>query len=183
MYLTPAATTINLRPQLHHIDAFAESERRREAAAAANTEKGTGGPSVGRAIHMTIKTNGDEVHTETMADRLRAVQAEKWSHLAYIDEHNERAWDSFDQNLITRIEQPSGSDNKDDKGKAVAIQPEGDKVTENLPYLQTKPNAMLELMYEISGKKRPATRDSETREIKPDPESIPQRLIPKKETR
>ncbi len=70
------------------------------------------GPSAGlgpggapRAIHMTVKSvgpDGDEVITETMADRLRAVQMENWTRMQYVGDDDERSWDTYDRTLFLR---------------------------------------------------------------------------------
>ncbi|KAH7035696.1 Sin-like protein conserved region-domain-containing protein [Microdochium trichocladiopsis] len=123
LHLTPATALINLRPQLHHIDATTEQERLsrpREgggpggpSGAGPSTSSGGGGagkdsattpappPPAARAITMTIKSaSGNEVTTETMTDRLRFAQQEPWSKLKYEDDSSNRAWDMFSQNLV-----------------------------------------------------------------------------------
>lgn len=46
---------------------------------------------------MTIKNanDADAVVTETMADRLRAVQAEPWRRMRFVDENDGEAWETF----------------------------------------------------------------------------------------
>ena len=107
LHLTPVSNLIHLRPQLHHIDAATQQERQSSAAAAAAANK-DGAPattSSARAIHMTIKTTSDGadgVSTETMADRLRAVQTEPWRKMRYTDENDETAWDVYNESLFLR---------------------------------------------------------------------------------
>ncbi|PHH88314.1 hypothetical protein CDD83_7694 [Cordyceps sp. RAO-2017] len=74
-----------------------------------------------RAIHMTIKSasDGDGVTTETMADRLRFVQAEPWRKLRYTDENDEAAWDVYNESLFLRPDGlPDAGADPDDKAKA-----------------------------------------------------------------
>ncbi|KAG6049037.1 hypothetical protein E4U17_006960 [Claviceps sp. LM77 group G4] len=51
---------------------------------------------------MTIKNtaDGDTVTTETMADRLRYVQTEKWRKMRYTDENEEAAWEVYNESLF-----------------------------------------------------------------------------------
>lgn len=106
LHLTPVSNLIHLRPQLHHIDAATQQERQSSAAAAASTKDGAPATaSSARAIHMTIKTTSDGadgVSTETMADRLRAVQTEPWRKMRYTDENEETAWDVYNESLFLR---------------------------------------------------------------------------------
>lgn len=54
---------------------------------------------------MTIKSttaDGDEVVTETMSDRLRAVQMESWQRMEYVDEDTEDAWAAYQECLFLR---------------------------------------------------------------------------------
>lgn len=51
---------------------------------------------------MTVKTtaDGETVTTETMADRLRAVQSEHWRTMRYTDENEEAAWEIYNESLF-----------------------------------------------------------------------------------
>ncbi|KAJ9138233.1 DNA-directed RNA polymerase III subunit rpc5 [Pleurostoma richardsiae] len=119
LHLTPVASLVHLRPQLHHIDAAAEQERLTRprdtgaggggsaAAAAAGGKEG----SSARAIHMTIKAAGDgseAVVMETMADRLRAVQTEPWQRMAYVDDEKDDAWAVYHETLFLEPEVGAG---------------------------------------------------------------------------
>lgn len=138
LHLTPASALIQLRPQLHHIDAMAEQERasRREGAGAIGGGKDgvptTASSAGARAIHMSIKSadsGGGELTTETMADRLRTVQTEAWSSLQYEDDESARSWTVFNNNLVYRSAKKSAADaDKDEekikaKGKGKEIDP------------------------------------------------------------
>ncbi|CAI4210929.1 unnamed protein product [Parascedosporium putredinis] len=109
LHLTPASAFVNLQPQLHHVDANNQLERATPSGPGGVKDPGSNpsGPSAStgpaaRAIHMTIKTagNGDSVVTETMADRLRAVQSEPWRKLRFVDENELEAWDAFTQTFV-----------------------------------------------------------------------------------
>ncbi|RDA89656.1 hypothetical protein CP533_3901 [Ophiocordyceps camponoti-saundersi (nom. inval.)] len=112
LHLTPVSSLVLLRPQHHHLDAVAHLER--SAASAASKEAAQGTATAARAIHMTIKTTteGDAVTTETMVDRLRFVQAEPWRSLQCIDEHDEAAWEVYNESLF--LMPPSDKSNSDE---------------------------------------------------------------------
>lgn len=135
LHLTPATSLINLRPQLHYVDALAEQERlsrARENASAAGPGPGAGGAAAGKegagpqgpggaakAIHMSIKSagaEGGEAVVDTMIERLRKVQVEQWSKLHYEDEESYKAWNVFHQNfLYSRALPRDADDDNDDK--------------------------------------------------------------------
>ncbi|CAK7265046.1 hypothetical protein SEPCBS57363_001382 [Sporothrix epigloea] len=113
LHLTPVSSLVHLRPQLHHIDAETEVERAKHrdttAAGVASGDGASagrpGGPGGPRAIHMTVKSvgaDGDEFITETMADRLRAVQMENWARMVYVGDDDENSWEAYDQALFLK---------------------------------------------------------------------------------
>ncbi|CAK7270771.1 hypothetical protein SEPCBS119000_004257 [Sporothrix epigloea] len=113
LHLTPVSSLVHLRPQLHHIDAETEVERAKHRDTASGGGAGgdgagagrPGGPGGPRAIHMTVKSvgaDGDEFITETMADRLRAVQMENWARMQYVGDDDETSWEAYDQALFLR---------------------------------------------------------------------------------
>lgn len=125
LHLTPASALIQLRPQLHHIDAMSEQERasRREGAGPVGAKDGvpaTASSAGARAIHMSIKSadsGGGELTTETMADRLRTVQTESWSRLQYEDDESAKAWNMFNNTLVYRsAKKAAGDQDKDEDG-------------------------------------------------------------------
>lgn len=85
-----------MRPQYHHIDAQAELERGKSRDAA------TGRATEPRAIHMTVKptVDGQEETTDTMSERIRAVQEEPWQKLKYVDEDSAAAWEVYNDSLF-----------------------------------------------------------------------------------
>lgn len=92
---------MQLRPQFHHIDAQTELERRqsREPTATRSVDP--------RAIHMTVKptVDGEEETTDTMAERIRAVQEEPWRKLEYVDEDSVDAWELYNDNLFVEAKE------------------------------------------------------------------------------
>ncbi|KAH8681014.1 Sin-like protein conserved region-domain-containing protein [Xylariales sp. PMI_506] len=113
LHLTPANSEIQLRPQLHHLDAATEQERLNRPRDGPGQGPGMGGPggkdpsqpaAAPKAIHMTIKSsaNGEQTTTETMADRLRHVQTESWQRLTFVDEDQLDAWELYNKTLLYR---------------------------------------------------------------------------------
>lgn len=68
---------------------------------------------------MTIKNANDaeSVATETMADRLRAVQAEPWRRMRYVDENDGEAWDAFTSTFVPMrgVKEPAEGEEGDPK--------------------------------------------------------------------
>lgn len=99
-----------MRPQLHHIDAATEQEklnRPREGPGVGAGPQAGAKEGTARAIHMTIKSagaEGEQVVTETMADRLRLVQSENWQRMTFVDEQDQSAWDAYYGTLVVRPE-------------------------------------------------------------------------------
>ena len=86
---------MQMRPQFHHIDAQTELDRGR-------TRDPTARGGEPRSIHMTVKptADGEEETTDTMAERIRAVQEEPWRKLKYVDEDSMEAWEDFNESLF-----------------------------------------------------------------------------------
>jgi DNA-directed RNA polymerase-3 subunit RPC5 len=85
-----------MRPQFHHVDAYAESEAR-NAPRTAPTR-----PQEARAVHLTAKStiDGEEDNDDTMAERIAQVQAEPWRTYKVIDENSQQAWNAYDENMF-----------------------------------------------------------------------------------
>ncbi|GJC78492.1 DNA-directed RNA polymerase III subunit rpc5 [Colletotrichum liriopes] len=183
LHLTPVTNLVHLRPQLHHVDAVAQQERNASAAAAkesaAAAGAGPGGAGGGaaqgssaaaRAIHMTIKTtpDGATAKSETMADRLRAVQMENWRKLKYTDENDEAAWEIYQESLIMRApgdagkpQLPQVDEEDEEKKKKAAL--EGAEELESKPVVDLAEQVARletkwgddELLEAVSGIKKP----------------------------
>ncbi len=140
LHLTPLDSYVHLRPQFHHIDAMAETERlkQRDAAGGAAGSAGVGGGtgtggaggkeggasgSTARAIHMTIKsagTDGDAPVMETITDRLRAVQMESWTRMRYLNEELDASWAAYAENLFLQPTAAAAAAAAEDNNPAVA---------------------------------------------------------------
>lgn len=102
LHLTPANSFVNLNPQLHHVDAATQLEKSAPPPSASKDPSAPAPSAPTRAIHMTIKNANDAeaAVTETMADRLRAVQAEPWRRMRFVDENDGEAWDVFTNTFV-----------------------------------------------------------------------------------
>ncbi|KAH6895672.1 Sin-like protein conserved region-domain-containing protein [Thelonectria olida] len=179
LHLTPVSSLVHLRPQLHHLDAAAQLER--QAAASASKEAGQAATGAARAIHMTVKATGDSdgVSTETMADRLRAVQSEHWRTMRYTDENEEAAWEVYNESLFLRPTQ----DEADDEKAAEDERPLEDAV----PHFATRWTDT-KLLEAVSGIEKPEPEPEIKEEPKPvqpapvqpqQPEPVPEERRPK----
>jgi DNA-directed RNA polymerase III subunit RPC5 len=178
LHLTPAQSEIQLRPQLHHLDAATEQDRLARPGQGGTGGGGGGGPggpggggppagpaAAPKAITMTIKSSGggnggDQTTTETMADRLRHVQTEPWQKLRYVDENDADAWDLYHQTLVYQAatENQDDADAKDakDKGKAKETKPDeekGELLDAHATHLRTHWDEE-DLLHAVAGKDR-----------------------------
>ncbi|ETS82413.1 hypothetical protein PFICI_04289 [Pestalotiopsis fici W106-1] len=139
LHLTPAQSEIQLRPQLHHLDAATEQDRLTrprdgpgQGPGLAKDGSSAGGPAPApKAITMTIKSTagGDQPSTETMADRLRQVQMEHWQRLKYVEDDKDEAWELYQKTLIYRSPefQQAAQDAGKGKGKALDVKLDEDE--------------------------------------------------------
>lgn len=83
---------------------------------------------------MTIKNanDPDAVVTETMADRLRAVQAEPWRRMRFVDENDGEAWETFMNTFVPLrgVKEPEEGEEGDVKSLDVDL--------ETVQWLETK---------------------------------------------
>lgn len=81
---------------------------------------------------MTIKSStGDDVVTETMADRLRGVQLEPWKKMEYIEEYDLETWDMYKKSLLMYTEPDFAPEDKG-KGKEPAADEADEPLTINV---------------------------------------------------
>lgn len=99
LHLSPVDEMVQMRPQFHHIDATAELERLARPRAEVAATQGA------RAVHMTVKAVGEEGEArESMAERIRAAQEEKWRKMRYIDDNSDAAWETFEELFVRDTE-------------------------------------------------------------------------------
>lgn len=124
---------------------------------------------------MTIKTttDGDTVTTETMADRLRAVQSEPWRKMRYTDENDEAAWEVYNESLFLR---PKGAEGEQEQEQEQEQPKEGEEqptepgqgLEESVAHFTTKWGDK-ELLEAVSGIKKETAPEVQ---IKRDPEPV-----------
>ena len=104
---------------------------------------------------MTIKNTaeGDRVTTETMADRLRAVQSEPWRKMRYTDENDEAAWDVFNESLFLRT---------DGAGKEKEGEEADDHLETSVPHYATRWEED-DLLEAVSGIEKKAVLETQTK--------------------
>jgi hypothetical protein len=97
-HLAPLSSVVQLRPQLHHLDAFDDVAKGRVASSArARKDADGGGEDVGgsrvveheaRAVDMKVKSaeGGDDTAVKGNNELLKRMQDEKWERFSWIDE-------------------------------------------------------------------------------------------------
>ena len=85
-------STLQLRPQFHHVDAQLAQERAQSKSLrdAEEAEK----PSQARAIHMTV--NQEVTQMSTTQKALRMAEEEDWKQLHWIDQDDDEAWNQYE---------------------------------------------------------------------------------------
>ncbi|KAK4227652.1 DNA-directed RNA polymerase [Podospora fimiseda] len=121
LHLTPISSIVRMTTQLHHLDAATEQEKlNRPNPAGAAGAGGPGDKPGGRAIQMTIKSadNSDGAVSESIIDRMHAIQRESWRKMDWAHEDSDAAWDAYNKNIL--LHPGDGfDDDEDSKGKAV----------------------------------------------------------------
>lgn len=75
---------MQLRPQLHHLDALDEISLQKKAA---SKGKGEDGETEARAIDMRVKSAEKETGGQSNNELLKKIQEEKWERFNWIDEN------------------------------------------------------------------------------------------------
>lgn len=110
LHLTHVDGVVQMRPQLHHIDAEDEIEKRKnQVASGGRFKQGLEAPVKleTKAIELKLKSNTDdpaERNQNANVKLLRQLQAEQWSTHDWIDQDDEESWDKFDNNLVLKID-------------------------------------------------------------------------------
>ncbi|KAL2362083.1 hypothetical protein RJZ56_005024 [Blastomyces dermatitidis] len=107
-HLAPLSAVIQLRPQLHHLDAFdevsAQSKTMTKGKRDADEERGSrAGQAEARAIDMKVKSA--DVETGNIASNnvlLRRMHEEKWEKYAWIDENDQDSWDMYEEYMFNQ---------------------------------------------------------------------------------
>lgn len=97
LHLSPVSEIVQMRPQFHHIDATSEMERLAKPRA-------EGAPRAATGVHMTVKALGEGVEVETMAERIRNTQEEKWRKMKFVDDESASAWETYNELFVENPE-------------------------------------------------------------------------------
>ncbi|PGH34251.1 sulfite reductase (NADPH) hemoprotein beta-component [[Emmonsia] crescens] len=108
LHLAPLSAVVQLRPQLHHLDAFDEVSIRNKAMAKGKRDPDEEGApravqTEARAIDMKVKSA--EAETGNIASNnglLRRMQEEKWEKYAWIDENDQDSWDKYEEYMFNQ---------------------------------------------------------------------------------
>ena len=85
LHLSKVDAIVQLRPQFHHLDAIVDGER--HSSRIQREAENPAPESEARAVNMTVKSSeDDELDMSVMAKSLKAIQAEPWQRLQYVDE-------------------------------------------------------------------------------------------------
>ncbi|KAI5308997.1 hypothetical protein KEM55_004330 [Ascosphaera atra] len=101
LHLSPLAGVVQLRPQLHHLDALDDLSLQKKAAS-----KGKGGDDAepeARAIDMRVKsTNTERAETggQSNNELLKKIQEERWERFVWVDENDEESWDHYEEYMF-----------------------------------------------------------------------------------
>jgi DNA-directed RNA polymerase-3 subunit RPC5 len=101
LHLTPLRSTLQLRPQFHHVDAqdAAERAQSRSLRDADEAEK----PAQARAVHMTVNQEVSQMSSTMKAIRL--AEEDEWKQLNWIDQDEDAAWDQYELLTLKNPEQ------------------------------------------------------------------------------
>ncbi|KAH8149296.1 uncharacterized protein LAJ45_06836 [Morchella importuna] len=99
LYLTPITSTLQLRPQFHHVDTAVEAER--AASKAARDASAPQRPQEARAVHLSVKNSDDpSSQLSNTMKALRVAEEEEWTRLHWIDQDTEDAWDMYEVSCL-----------------------------------------------------------------------------------
>ena len=83
LHLAPLSAVVQLRPQLHHLDAYDEVTVKSKSAKSKQDE----GETEARAIDMKVKSAEGDTGGQSNNELLKKMQDEKWEKYQWIDEN------------------------------------------------------------------------------------------------
>ncbi|KAK2763280.1 hypothetical protein FQN54_009916 [Arachnomyces sp. PD_36] len=122
LHLAPLSAVVQLRPQLHHLDAFDDvtkwkttsSSRSRKDATVDDTDptpRAAPTEPEARTIDMKVKSAESDPDPSLKGnnDLLKRMQDEKWDTYNWIDERDQESWDKYEEFMFNReAEEPVG---------------------------------------------------------------------------
>ncbi|KAI1915495.1 hypothetical protein LOZ39_001107 [Ophidiomyces ophidiicola] len=126
LHLAPLSAIVQLRPQLHHLDAYDEISAKGKSTTRAKKEEEDGGPRnapEARAIDVKVKSaEAEPTGGQRNNELLKRMQDEKWEKYWWIDENasspeqgsffistfpfDEESWDKYDEYMFNRTIEP-----------------------------------------------------------------------------
>ncbi|EED13044.1 conserved hypothetical protein [Talaromyces stipitatus ATCC 10500] len=101
-FLSPVSALVQLRPQLHHIDASDEASRIRLMRGRKDLDE-DGGPVQAEARAVDVKVKSAEAGETTPAgniELLKKIQDDKWETYEWFDAESEEAWVTYENYMI-----------------------------------------------------------------------------------
>jgi DNA-directed RNA polymerase-3 subunit RPC5 len=91
LHLTPISSTIQLRPQFHHVDTQLDQERAATKALREVPQK-----QEARAIQLSVKNAEDpSSQLSSTMKALRIAEEEAWTKLHWVDQDTDEAWEMY----------------------------------------------------------------------------------------
>ncbi|KAL1952640.1 hypothetical protein VTO42DRAFT_4579 [Malbranchea cinnamomea] len=97
LHLAPLSAVVQLRPQLHHLDAFDEITVKAKASKAKQAEEGE--PEA-RAIDVKVKSAEGDTGGQSNNELLKRIQEEKWEKYEWIDENDQESWEKYEEYMF-----------------------------------------------------------------------------------
>lgn len=113
LHLSPVTGIVQLRSQLHHLDAVDELSLRAKAASKGSRGGGDDDPTAeARAIDMKVVRPGEKSDTggQSNNELLKKMQNEKWVKHGWVDENEESSWDKYEEFMFNKsapLKQPT----------------------------------------------------------------------------
>lgn len=146
LHLSHLDALVQVRPQLHHLDASDELERGRMVSGAGATtngvQRGPGGKPIGpkdslpgqlaeqaeaariesKAVDIKYKGAEDDVNAsiKTNQDLLLKIQSEPWQNYGWVDDSDDRSYNTFDEKM--HLQFPVGDDGEGDSTAAPRLE-------------------------------------------------------------
>ncbi|KAN0069466.1 DNA-directed RNA polymerase III subunit Rpc5 [Elaphomyces granulatus] len=100
LHLSPVSAVVQLRPQLHHLDAVEEAAAKGRGARARKDMDEDGAPEA-RVIDMKVKSaDGRGAPLARSIALLKKMQEEKWQAYDWVDSASEDAWFTYENYMI-----------------------------------------------------------------------------------
>lgn len=127
LHLTPLHSTLQLRPQFHHIDTATSLEKDLQRQLRIDPSAPTA-PPVARAVQATVKNTGEDGGGgggDGALKALRREEGEEWVNMGWVDQDEEGAWEVF-EGMFLPVPSSSPQETEGKKGEEGEKDDEGD---------------------------------------------------------